>query len=199
MIESIDNHLNGYLDERKEFAGLSKSLQEKLKSWDQQKKAIERPHWKYYLMGMAYLASIRSPDGRTKNGCVLVDQNKSILATGYNGPIRGIDDRILPNLKEAKYPFFQHSEMNCLLNCARQGIKTQNCVCYITGMPCFACTQALYQAGISTVYYGNKYIHMLDNQDYKDNMELFEWLTGKSMPMIHIDFDESKLKELVEC
>lgn len=197
MIEKIENHLNGFLSESREFSTLSHSLQEKLKKWDDEKTSIERPRWKYYFLAMANLVSLRSPDGRTKTGCVLVDQNNSILGTGYNGPIRGVDDRILPNFDKSKYPFFQHAEMNCLLNCARQGIKTASSIIYITGPPCFNCVQSLYQAGISKVIHGKQYIHMMDNQDYKDNMELFNFLTQKNMPLIEVDFDRDKLKELL--
>lgn len=196
MTEKIDNHLNGFLSESKEFIGLSEGLQEKLKDWDTDKKIIERPKWSEYFMAMAYLASLRSPDARTKVGCVLVDQNNSILGTGYNGPIRGIDDRILPNFKESKYPFFIHSEINCLLNCARQGIKTQDSICYLTGPPCFSCTQALYQAGISKIFHNKQYIFMVDNKDYINNMELFYFLTQKSMPIIELDFNIDTIKEL---
>lgn len=148
-------------------------------------------------MAMAYLVSLRSPDARTKAGIVLVDQNNSVLGTGYNGLIRGIDDSVLPNFGESKYPFFIHAEMNCLLNCARQGIKTKDSVVYLTGPPCFTCIQSMYQAGISKIFHGNQYIYMMDNYEYKDNIEIFKILTENKMPLIALDFNKDSLKELI--
>lgn len=194
--EILHNKLNGYLLENKEFISLSQSLQDKLIKWDEEKQPIERTKWTNYFLAMAYIVSTRSPDARTKHGIVLVNKNKSIIGTGYNGIIRGVDDRVLPNYTTAKYPFFIHSEINCLINCARHGIKVDNSIAYITGPPCFHCTQSMYQAGISMVYYGNRGSAMLENEEYKENMELFKWLTQNSMPIMHINFGEEDLQEL---
>lgn len=197
MIETLDNKLNGYLLENKEFTSLSPSLQDKLIKWDDEKKPIKRTRWTNYFLSMAYIVATRSPDARTKHGIVLVSKNKSIIGTGYNGIIRGIDDRVLPNFTASKYPFFIHSEINCLINCAKHGIKVNNSVAYITGPPCFHCTQSMYQAGISMVYYGNRGSVMLENEEYKENMELFKHLTQNAMPMMHINFDEGDLKKII--
>ena len=50
-----------------------------------------------------------------------------------------------------------HAEMNALLYCAKEGIKVDGCVCYVTHFPCLNCTKALIQAGISKIYYSNAY------------------------------------------
>lgn len=196
LVEKLNNYLNGFLSENKDFTGFSQSLQKKLEQWDQDKKPIERIKWNYYFLSIAYLVSLRSPDARTKHGIVLVGKDRSIIGTGYNGIIRGVDDRVLPNHTESKYPFFIHSEINCLMNCARNGVKVKNSIAYITGPPCFHCTQSMYQAGISMIYHGNRSSKMLENLEYQEHMELFKWLTGNSMPIIHIDFDENKLQEI---
>jgi len=200
ITQKIDNRLNGYLKERAEFAGLSPSLQKKLEKWDESKRDIERPNWVSYFLGHAFLASTRSVDARTQHGCVLVDSfTNTIISEGYNGFIRDIDDRILPNYDSEKYPFILHSEINCLLNCARQGRTTLNSTLYITGLPCLNCLQSLYQAGVTKIFYGNKYSNMLDNQDYKDSLELFKYLIQGKMTIMHVDFDEEKLEELIKC
>lgn len=197
MIQRIDNKLNGYFKENKDFVGLPISLQEKLEKWDEQKKPIERLEWNAYFMGIAYLSSLRSPDARTKVGCVIVSPNNTILTTAYNGVLRGIDERILPNNSAEKYPFILHSEDNALLNLARNGQSSLGAIVYLTGPPCFSCVQKLYQAGISRVFYGNQTINMLENQEYKDNIALFKFLTQNSMPLIPIDFDKNTLEDLL--
>lgn len=47
--------------------------------------------------------------------------------------------------------------MNALLYCAKEGIKVNGCICYVTHFPCLNCTKALIQAGISKIYYRNGY------------------------------------------
>ena len=193
MIQKLDNKLNGYLKDSEIFSGLSESLQEKLASWDALKKPIERLDWNTYFMAIAFLSSLRSPDGRTKVGCCIVDQNNTILTTAYNGLLRGVDERIFPNNSSDKYQYFLHSEENALLNLARKGQSSDNSIVYLTGPPCYGCIQKMYQAGISKVFHGNQYINLIDNQEYKDNVELFKLLTQNSMPLISMDF---KIQEL---
>ena len=67
--------------------------------------------WDNMFFATATLWSRKSHDSETQCGCVLV-KNKTIIATGYNGFIRGIDDFMLPNTRPAKYPFMIHAEAN---------------------------------------------------------------------------------------
>ena len=48
-----------------------------------------RPTADEYFMAMAMLVATRSTCIRRQVGCVLVDENKNILATGYNGVVSG--------------------------------------------------------------------------------------------------------------
>lgn len=187
MNQVIDNNLNGFLDENKEFQKFSLSLQEKLRKWDDCKKPIERPDWQTYFLSLANLVSKKSADARTKCGCVITTDTNEIISTGYNSFIRGIDDRILPNFTEEKYPFMIHSEINALLNAARMGKSTLNSYVYLNGPPCFPCLQAMWQAGVRRVYHSNLDIKMLNNQEYTDNIELFKYLTQGELPVILID------------
>lgn len=198
MLQKIDNKLNGYLVENRDFDHLSLSVREKLNKWDGNKQQIVRPDWNSYFMAHAFLASTRSCDARTKTGAVIINSSNEIISEGFNSFIRRIDDRLLPNYDADKYDWMQHAELNALLNAARQGKATIGGICYITGKPCLACAQAMWQAGISKIFYGNKYIQMCDGQDYKDNMEIFNWLINKEMPMIHIDFGKEQLNEIID-
>jgi dCMP deaminase len=101
------------------------------------------------------LWSLKSHDPQTQCGCVLVARDNTIVSTGYNGFIRGIDDSALPNTRPDKYPYMIHAEHNAILNCARQGKSTLGLRAFITGIPCANCLQYMWQAGIHDIYYSD--------------------------------------------
>lgn len=63
-----------------------------------------------------------------------------------------------------KYDWVEHAERNAIYNAARMGIPLKGCTAYITLAPCAACSRALIQAGITTVY-GPAFP---DGEEYKD-------------------------------
>ena len=76
-------------------------------------------------------------------GAVIVGPNKQILATGYNGLPRGVDDRPERLERPAKYDLIVHAEMNAIVHCARDGISPVNATIYVTFMPCIRCSTDL--------------------------------------------------------
>lgn len=50
-----------------------------------------------------------------------------------------------------------HAEMNAILQCAKQGVSTENATIYVTHFPCLNCTKSIIQAGIKTIYYAEDY------------------------------------------
>lgn len=113
-----------------------------------------RPTWDEYFLGLTFVIRKRSHDAETKHGCVIVDNNHHILGTGYNGFPRGMNDSTLPNTRPAKYPWMIHSEINAISNCI---IKPINAIAYISGIPCENCVIQLWQNGVETVKYINRY------------------------------------------
>ena len=91
----------------------------------------EPTDWDNMFFSEAVLWSRRSHDSQTQCGCVLV-KNKTVIATGYNGFMREIDDSSLPSTRPEKYPFMIHAEANAVYNCAREGKSTLGCRAYIT-------------------------------------------------------------------
>src|SRR5258708_4938896 len=103
-------------------------------------------------MDMAEVVSMRSHDAETKVGAVLVN-NKSgaILATGFNGFVRGACDSELPTTRPQKYEFILHAETNLMANCARHGISMEDCTLISTLSPCKQCMRLMINCGITMV------------------------------------------------
>ena len=118
------------------------------------KKIIERPSWDDYFLNIAEAVSLRSHDAETQVGIVIVDENKRILATGYNGFPPGAEDHLLPNLRPDKYPFMVHAEINAIA-ASRQDLR--NSSIYSTHSPCRECAKAIITAGIKKVTFRHSY------------------------------------------
>lgn len=118
------------------------------------KKKIERPSWDEYFLNIAEAVSSRSHDAETQVGIVIVDENKRILSTGYNGFPPGAEDHLLPNLRPDKYPFMVHAEINAIV-ASRQDLR--NSSLYSTHSPCRECAKAIVTAGIKKVIYKQSY------------------------------------------
>jgi len=54
-------------------------------------------------------------------------------------------------------PEVLHSEMNALMKVAQSTESTKNATLFCTHAPCIDCAKAIYQAGITTVYYKEDY------------------------------------------
>ena len=137
--------------------------------------------WMQYLMGFAEHAATKSKDS-TKVGAVLVDRNKTVRATGFNGPPMGVLDAPERRERPTKYLYTSHSEANLIAFCARNGIATEGCTVFCTHMPCAACCRTLIQAGIREVVYGNGTFQALDAESgavqamcHEANVKLTAW------------------------
>ena len=77
--------------------------------------------WDEYFMGVALLAAKRSKDPNTQVGACIVNPEKRIISTGYNGFPSGISDDDFPwgrdgEFLDTKYPYVCHAELNAILN-----------------------------------------------------------------------------------
>ena len=109
--------------------------------------------WDNRFMKLAREISTWSKDPSTQVGVVIVNDDRRILATGYNGFPRGIDDseeRL--NDREQKYPLIVHGEMNALMNSLYSGVSVKGATMYVWGLPvCAECTKNVIQSGIGRV------------------------------------------------
>ena len=117
--------------------------------------------WDEYFMGVSLLAAERSKDPSTQVGACIVDENKRILSTGYNGFPQGCSDDSFPwnrdeEKGETKYPFVVHAELNAILNSS--GKSLFGATLYVGLFPCNECAKAIIQSGIrEVVYLSDKY------------------------------------------
>ena len=117
--------------------------------------------WDEYFMGVALLSAQRSKDPSTQVGACIVDEEKRIVGTGYNGAPRGIDDKDFPwsregDFLETKYAYVCHAELNAILNSTKESLK--DCTLYVALAPCNECAKAIVQSGIrKVVYLSDKY------------------------------------------
>ncbi len=108
--------------------------------------------WDVRFMQLARHVAEWSKDRSTKVGAVIVDDNKVVIAMGYNGFPRGIDDEIEAyHERPAKYKWTEHAERNAIYNAVRKGISTMGCSIYLPWFPCMDCARAIVQSGISRV------------------------------------------------
>ncbi len=110
--------------------------------------------WITYYMGFAEHAAKKSKDS-TKVGAILVGPGGEVRLTAYNGPPRGVVDRVERFERPAKYLYASHAEANLIAFAAREGIKTAECTVYVTHAPCASCARTLIQAGVWRVVHGD--------------------------------------------
>jgi dCMP deaminase len=149
--------------------------------------------WDEYFMGVAILSSQRSKDPSTQVGACIVDEDKKIVGTGYNGAPRGIEDNDFPWSKEGdfmntKYAYVCHSGLNAILNSTKESLK--NCTMYVSLFPCNECAKAIIQSGIKkVVYISDKYS---DVPAFMAARRLFE-MAGIEMIKLNTKVDAIKL------
>ncbi len=119
---------------------------------------MDRLSWQDYFMANADLISKRSTCDRAFVGAVLVKDNR-IIATGYNGGVAGTENchEVGHKMEDGHCIRTVHAEMNALIQCAKEGISTDNTEIYVTHFPCINCTRAILQAGIRKVTYKSAY------------------------------------------
>lgn len=113
-----------------------------------------KPHnaWLKYLP-VAKAVAAMSKDPSTQVGAIALDENRNIIATGYNGFPRGVnDDPARYADRSTKYSLIAHAEQNLVAQAAYGGRSLKGCTVILTSLyPCSACAKSLIQAGVRRV------------------------------------------------
>lgn len=108
-------------------------------------------HWDRRFLALADQIATWSKDPSRGVGAVIVSPARQIVATGFNGLPRGIEDKPERLERPVKYDFVCHAELNAIIQCARNGVSPLGCTLYTSFSPCVQCTLAIVQAGIARV------------------------------------------------
>ena len=108
--------------------------------------------WKQRFLNFAYEVSTWSKDV-TKVGAVAVDDSKRILETGYNGIVRGVQEKYERMQRPEKYMWVAHAEENLVAHAARD--RLQGSTVYVTHLCCSRCARLLINSGVSKVVYSS--------------------------------------------
>ena len=118
-------------------------------SWD----SAKTYKWDKRYLALAEHIATWSKDPSKKIGAVAVGEKGQVLAQGYNGFPRGIDDQeSMYENKVIKYQHVVHAEMNCIYNATYNGTSLDGATMYIHGLPvCSECAKGIIQVGIKRV------------------------------------------------
>jgi dCMP deaminase len=114
---------------------------------------MSRPSWDEYFLLLACTVSLRSEDPDIKHGAVIVNEYNHIIGTGYNGPVKGSDNSVIPfHVRDEKRKWMIHAEENAMLNVTQSSSERgSSCRLYVTGRPCNNCLQRMINFGIRFV------------------------------------------------
>jgi dCMP deaminase len=126
-----------------------------------------RPSWDEYFVEICAVVARRSTCLRRHVGAILV-RDRRILATGYNGPPRGLKhcaelggcyrERMgVPSGQRHELCRALHAEQNAIIQAALHGVGTPGSTMYVTNFPCSLCVKMLVNAGVVRVVYRGEY------------------------------------------
>jgi len=109
--------------------------------------------WDERYINLAKEVASWSKDPSRKIGAVAIGHKGQVLAQGYNGFPRGIDDneeRL--NNREVKYQYVVHAEKNMIYNATFNGVSLDGSTVYVSGLPvCSECAKGLIQVGVKKI------------------------------------------------
>lgn len=135
---------------------------------------MQENKWDKRFIRVAREVSSWSKDPSKQIGAVVV-KDKRILATGYNGFPKGIDDA--PEKyedRELKYELVVHAEMNAIYNATLNGISLKDSTLYVWGLPvCNECAKGIIQVGINRIVMAAEGIPQRWIDSYAKSRKLF--------------------------
>ena len=120
--------------------------------------ARTRVDWDNYFMAIATQVATRSTCDRKHVGAVVV-REKMILATGYNGSVRGLPhcEDVGCMLEDGHCVRTIHAEVNALIQAAKHGTRLEGGAIYVTASPCWNCFKYIANTGIRRIVFGEFY------------------------------------------
>lgn len=104
-------------------------------------------------LDLAKYFSTWSKDPSRGVGACAIGEHGQVLAQGYNGFPRGVNDDIERyENKDFKYRYVVHAELNVIYNASLNGVSLRGSTLYVYGLPvCNECAKGIIQSGILRV------------------------------------------------
>jgi dCMP deaminase len=143
--------------------------------------ATKRASWDEYFMAIARQVASRATCDRKQVGAVIV-RDKCILATGYNGSIRGLEhcDEVGHMMEDGHCVRTLHAEANAIIQAARNGVCIDGGDIYVTASPCWGCFKMIANSGLGRIVFG---------EFYRDE-RIFEFAERLGIELCHLEEDE---------
>lgn len=127
-------------------------------------------------MNIGREVATRATCDRKHVGAVIV-RDRSILATGYNGSIHGLDhcDEAGHLMEDGHCVRTIHAEANAVIQAARNGVRIEGAWIYVTASPCFGCFKLIANAGVKRIVFG---------EFYRDS-RIFEFAQKLGIELVH--------------
>jgi len=125
-----------------------------------------------YMLMAKNMATL-SPDSETQVGAIMLSDEGRVIASSFNGFVRGTVDGSLPTTRPDKYQYMQHAERNMLYNCAYEGIRSKNTTIICTLSPCLECLRACFSAGVNQIIYKDVYSACSSENFYTELDDIF--------------------------
>ncbi len=118
----------------------------------------DRVSWDEYFMQIARTVATRATCDRKHVGAVIV-RNRTILATGYNGSLRGLEhcDEAGHMMENGHCVRTIHAEANAIIQAARNGAAIDGGSLYVSASPCWNCFKMIANAGLTRIVFGEFY------------------------------------------
>ena len=132
--------------------------------------------WDQRFLKLAEEVASWSKDPSRKIGAVAIGAKGQVLAQGFNGFPRGIDDsEERYNDRERKYELVVHAEMNVIYNATYSGVSLDGATLYVTGLPvCSECAKGIVQVGIKRVIMRDMEIPDSWQESWRKTQEMFD-------------------------
>jgi dCMP deaminase len=132
--------------------------------------------WDNRYLELARHVSGWSKDPSRQIGAVAIGSKGQVLAQGFNGFPRGINDTAdRYEDRETKYKLVVHAEMNCIYNASYSGVSLDGSTFYVWGLPvCSECAKGIVQVGVKRVIMPLQDIPPHWEESWKLSSQIFE-------------------------
>lgn len=123
----------------------------------------KKPSFEEIYINLSKELSKRSHCVKRQVGAVIAKDTR-IVSLGYNGPPAGTHncDEVWPEegcarSEKGGCSLALHAEENAILYAAKNNIKLEGTILYVTLSPCLACARMIYTSGIKKVFFLESY------------------------------------------